>query len=305
MTEEVYHIPALLPECIQALDIQPDGIYIDATYGGGGHSRAIVDHIDVKKGGHLYSFDQDIDAVNRAMKDERFTMVYSNFRFITNFMRYYDVEHVDGILADLGVSFHHFDDTERGFSFRFDGPLDMRMNRSANRSAAQLVNELPEEKLADIFYLYGELRQSRAIARAIVKARNSGQRIETIQQFNDVVKPHIDQRKEKKELAQLFQALRIEVNDEMGALQDLLLGALKVLKPGGRLAVITYHSLEDRMVKNFIKTGNFAGKVEQDIFGRVNTPLKAVNNRPIVPSDEEIDRNPRSRSAKLRVAVKL
>lgn len=305
MTEEVYHIPALLPECIQALDIQPDGIYIDATYGGGGHSRAIVDHIDVKKGGHLYSFDQDIDAVNRAMKDERFTMVYSNFRFITNFMRYYDVEHVDGILADLGVSFHHFDDTERGFSFRFDGPLDMRMNRSANRSAAQLVNELPEEKLADIFYLYGELRQSRAIARAIVKARNSGQRIETIQQFIDVVKPHIDQRKEKKELAQLFQALRIEVNDEMGALQDLLLGALKVLKPGGRLAVITYHSLEDRMVKNFIKTGNFAGKVEQDIFGRVNTPLKAVNNRPIVPSDEEIDRNPRSRSAKLRVAVKL
>lgn len=305
MTEEVYHIPALLPECIQALDIQPDGIYIDATYGGGGHSRAIVDCIDVKKGGHLYSFDQDIDAVNRAMKDERFTMVYSNFRFITNFMRYYDVEHVDGILADLGVSFHHFDDTERGFSFRFDGPLDMRMNRSANRSAAQLVNELPEEKLADIFYLYGELRQSRAIARAIVKARNSGQRIETIQQFIDVVKPHIDQRKEKKELAQLFQALRIEVNDEMGALQDLLLGALKVLKPGGRLAVITYHSLEDRMVKNFIKTGNFAGKVEQDIFGRVNTPLKAVNNRPIVPSDEEIDRNPRSRSAKLRVAVKL
>lgn len=305
MTEEVYHIPALLPECIQALDIKPDGIYIDATYGGGGHSRAIMEHLDAKQGGHLYSFDQDIDAVNRAMKDERFTMVYSNFRFITNFMRYYDVESVDGILADLGVSFHHFDDTERGFSFRFDGPLDMRMNRAATRSAAQIVNELPEEKLADIFYLYGELKQSRAIARAIVKARNNGQRIETIQQFIDVVRPHIDQRKEKKELAQLFQALRIEVNDEMGALQELLAGALKVLKPGGRLAVITYHSLEDRMVKNFIKAGNFAGKVEQDIFGRVNTPLKAVNNRPIIPSDEEIDRNPRSRSAKLRVAVKL
>ncbi|MCM1137618.1 MAG: 16S rRNA (cytosine(1402)-N(4))-methyltransferase RsmH [Duncaniella sp.] len=305
MTEEVYHIPALLPECIQALDIKPDGIYIDATYGGGGHSRAIVEHLDAKQGGHLYSFDQDFDAVNRAMKDERFTMVYSNFRFITNFMRYYDVESVDGILADLGVSFHHFDDTERGFSFRFDGPLDMRMNRAATRSATQIVNELPEEKLADIFYLYGELKQSRSIARAIVKARNNGQRIETIQQFIDVVRPHIDQRKEKKELAQLFQALRIEVNDEMGALQELLAGALKVLKPGGRLAVITYHSLEDRMVKNFIKTGNFAGKVEQDIFGRVDTPLKAVNNRPIIPSDEEIDRNPRSRSAKLRVAVKL
>lgn len=305
MTEEVYHIPALLPECIQALDIKPNGIYIDATYGGGGHSRAIVEHLDATQGGHLYSFDQDIDAVNRAMKDERFTMVYSNFRFITNFMRYYDVESVDGILADLGVSFHHFDDTERGFSFRFDGPLDMRMNRYASRSAAQLVNELPEEKLADIFYIYGELKQSRAIARAIVKARNSGNRIETIQQFIDTVKPHIDPRKEKKELAQLFQALRIEVNDEMGALRDLLLGALKVLKPGGRLAVITYHSLEDRLVKNFIKTGNFTGKVEQDIFGRVNTPLKAVNNRPIVPDDEEINRNPRSRSAKLRVAVKL
>lgn len=305
MPEEVYHIPALLPECLEALDIKPGGIYVDATYGGGGHSRAIVERLDAGKGGHLYSFDQDSDAVERAMKDERFTMVYSNFRFITNFMRYYDVDGVDGVLADLGVSFHHFDDTERGFSFRFDGPLDMRMNRSAARSAAQLVNELPEEKLAEIFYIYGELKQSRAIARSIVKARNSGTGIDTIGQLIEIVKPHIDPRKEKKELAQLFQALRIEVNDEMGALKELLEGALKVLKPGGRLAVITYHSLEDRLVKNFIKTGNFAGNAEKDFFGRVAAPLKAVNNRPIVPGDEETARNPRSRSAKLRVAVKL
>lgn len=305
MSEEVYHIPALLPECLEALDIKPGGIYVDATYGGGGHSRAIVERLDAGKGGHLYSFDQDSDAVERAMKDERFTMVYSNFRFITNFMRYYDVDGVDGVLADLGVSFHHFDDTERGFSFRFDGPLDMRMNRSAARSAAQLVNELPEEKLAEIFYIYGELKQSRAIARSIVKARNSGTGIDTIGKLIEIVKPHIDPRKEKKELAQLFQALRIEVNDEMGALKELLEGALKVLKPGGRLAVITYHSLEDRLVKNFIKTGNFAGNAEKDFFGCVAAPLKAVNNRPIVPGDEETARNPRSRSAKLRVAVKL
>lgn len=305
MSEEVYHIPALLPECIEALDIQPGGIYVDATYGGGGHSRAIIEHLDASAGGHLYSFDQDEDAVKRAMKDDRFTMVYSNFRFITNFMRYYDVDGVDGVLADLGVSFHHFDDTERGFSFRFDGPLDMRMNRSAARSAAEIVNEYPEEKLADIFYIYGELKQSRAIARSIMKARNEGTRIDTIGKLIETVKPHIDLRKEKKELAQLFQALRIEVNDEMGALEELLKGALKVLKPGGRLAVITYHSLEDRLVKNFIKAGNFTGNVEQDFFGRISAPMKALNNRPIVPSDEEIDRNPRSRSAKLRVAVKL
>ncbi len=305
MPEEVYHIPALLPECLEALDIKPGGIYVDATYGGGGHSHAIIERLDAKAGGHLYSFDQDADAVQRAIKDERFTIVYSNFRFITNFMRYYDVDGVDGVLADLGVSFHHFDDTERGFSFRFDGPLDMRMNRYAERSAAQLVNELPEERLAEIFYIYGELKQSRNIARSIVKARNSGVEFDSIAKFIEVVSPHIDPRKEKKELAQLFQALRIEVNDEMGALEEMLKGALKILNPGGRLAVLTYHSLEDRLVKNFIKTGNFAGKVEKDFFGRVSTPLKALNSRPIIPSDDEINRNPRSRSAKLRAAVKI
>lgn len=242
--------------------------------------------------------------MKRAPEDDRFTMVYSNFRFITNFMRYYDVDGVDGVLADLGVSFHHFDDTERGFSFRFDGPLDMRMNRQASRSAADLLNTLPEEKIADLLYIYGELKQSRAMARSIVKARANAP-FSTIGQLMEAVKPHIDPRKEKKELAQLFQALRIEVNDEMGALKELLQGALKVLKPGGRLAVITYHSLEDRLVKNFMKTGDFAGKAEKDFFGKINAPLKPLGNKPVVPDAEEIERNPRSRSAKLRVAVKL
>lgn len=304
MSEEIYHIPALLPETIAALDIRPGGIYVDATFGGGGHSRAIMERLDAAEGGHLYSFDQDEDAVSRAPSDPRFTMVYSNFRFITNFMRYYDVDAVDGVLADLGVSFHHFDDTKRGFSFRFDGPLDMRMNRQAGRSAADIVNGLPEEKLAEILYIYGELRQSRQMARAIVKARTESP-IETIGRLTEAIRPHIDPRKEKKELAQVFQALRIEVNDEMGALKALLEGSLKVLKPGGRLAVITYHSLEDRLVKNFMKTGNFAGNVEKDFFGRTDAPLKPLGGKPIVPSAEETERNPRSRSAKLRVAVKL
>lgn len=304
MSEEIYHIPALLPETITALDIRPGGIYVDATFGGGGHSRAIMERLDAAEGGHLYSFDQDEDAVSRAPSDPRFTMVYSNFRFITNFMRYYDVDAVDGVLADLGVSFHHFDNTKRGFSFRFDGPLDMRMNRQAGRSAADIVNGLPEEKLAEILYIYGELRQSRQMARAIVKARTESP-IETIGRLTEAIRPHIDPRKEKKELAQVFQALRIEVNDEMGALKALLEGSLKVLKPGGRLAVITYHSLEDRLVKNFMKTGNFAGNVEKDFFGRTDAPLKPLGGKPIVPSAEETERNPRSRSAKLRVAVKL
>ncbi len=306
MENEVYHIPALLPETLDALDVRPGGIYVDATYGGGGHSRAIAELLDAGEGGHLYSFDQDLDAVERAPKDDdRFTMVYSNFRFITNFMRYYDVDAVDGVLADLGVSFHHFDSPERGFSFRADGPLDMRMNRGAGRPASTLLREASEDDLADIFKIYGELPQARRLARVIVKARESGEEFRSVNSLLDVIRPLIDPRKEKKELAQVFQALRIEVNDEMGALKDLLEGALKVLRPGGRLAVITYHSLEDRMVKNFFKTGDFAGKQEKDFFGRVNAPLKPIGNRPVTPSAEEVDRNPRSRSAKLRVAVKL
>lgn len=306
MEEQPYHIPALLPQCLEALDIQTSGIYVDATFGGGGHSRAILEKLDAKAGGHLYSFDQDLDAVANAPKgDERFTMVYSNFRFITNFMRYYGVEGVDGVLADLGVSFHHFDTPERGFSFRTDGPLDMRMNRQGSRQASKLLAEASRESLTDIFKVYGELPQARRIADTIVRARENGAVIDTVGSLTELVSPLIDPRKEKKELAQLFQALRIEVNDEMGALRELLEGALKVLKPGGRLAVITYHSLEDRMVKNFMKTGNINGHVDKDFYGRVNAPMKPLTSRPIVPDDEETTRNPRSRSAKLRVAVKL
>lgn len=305
MSDQPYHIPALLPQCLEALDIRPGGIYVDATYGGGGHSRAIIEHLDAGCGGHLYSFDQDMDAVSRAPKDEpRFTIVYSNFRFITNFMRYYGVEGVDGVLADLGVSFHHFDTPERGFSFRADGPLDMRMNRSASRPASRLLAEIDRDRLSDILKIYGELSQARRMADAIIRARESGQPIETVGQLIETVTPLIDPRKEKKELAQLFQALRIEVNDEMGALRELLEGALNVLRPGGRLAVITYHSLEDRMVKNFIKIGNVEGHVDKDFFGRVNAPMRPLNSRPVTPDAAEVERNPRSRSAKLRVAVK-
>lgn len=302
MTETQYHIPALLPECLEALDIRPDGVYVDATFGGGGHSRAIVEKLDGQ--GHLYSFDQDDEAVARAFADPRFTIVYSNFRFLKNFMRYYGVEGVDGILADLGVSFHHFDDSERGFSFRFDSALDMRMNRKAEHSAAWILNNYTEQQLAHVFTLYGELRQGRRMAADIVRARQS-QPVETVQQLTDVIKKYISPRKEKKEMAMVFQALRIEVNGEMDALEQFLRQALDVLRPGGRLAIITYHSLEDRLVKNFFRSGNFSGEVERDFFGATSAPLKPLGSKPLVPTDEEVERNPRSRSAKLRVAVKL
>lgn len=302
MTEQVYHIPALLPQVIDALDIKPDGTYIDVTYGGGGHSRAIVEKLF--SNGHLYGFDQDMDAVSRAMVDSRFTIVHSNFRFILNFMRYYKVDNVDGILADLGVSFHHFDDPERGFSFRWDGPLDMRMNRSSSLTAADILNTYPEERLADIFYLLGELKSARRIASAIVKARGK-EEIISVEQLLEAVDKLIDPTRRKKELAQLFQALRIEVNHELDALEDLLTGALKLLKPGGRLCIITYHSLEDRLVKNFLKTGNFEGKENKDFFGKSLAPFKLLTSKPIVPDEAEVERNPRSRSAKLRVATKL
>lgn len=297
-----YHIPALLNECINALDIKPDGTYVDVTFGGGGHSRAIMEHLG--SNGRLYGFDQDMDAYANRIDDPRFTFVHSNFAFLQNFMRYYGVDGVDGILADLGVSFHHFDDQQRGFSFRFDGKLDMRMNQDNPRDARTVIAEYSEEQLANILYLYGELKQSRRIAAAIVKARNQVP-IESVQQLLDVLKPFIRPQHEKKELAQVFQALRIEVNNELAVLEQLLKQSLKVLKPGGRLAIITYHSLEDRLVKNFLRSGNIEGKIEQDFFGRINSPLKLVNNKVIVPDDEEVNRNPRSRSAKLRIAVKL
>ena len=299
MDEIVYHIPALLDECIEGLQIKPDGTYVDVTFGGGGHSRAIMSQLGPE--GHLYSFDQDLDAYANRIDDPRFTFVHSNFAYLCNFMRFYDVDKVDGIIADLGVSFHHFDEGERGFSFRADGRLDMRMNRDAHRDAAWIVANYTEEQLADVLYLYGELRQARRMASAIVKARNAGT-LTTTGQLVEVVKPFIAPKAEKKELAQVFQALRIEVNDEIATLKKLLESSLKVLKPGGRLVVLTYHSLEDRLVKNFIKSGNVEGKVEKDFFGRVNAPLRAVNNKVIVASDAEVERNPRARSAKLRIA---
>ncbi len=302
MDQEVYHIPALLPQCLEALDIKPDGTYVDATFGGGGHSRAIVERLGAD--GHLYSFDQDEDAVRRAFSDSRFTMVYGNFRYLTNFLRYYGVDGVDGILADLGVSFHHFDDGDRGFSFRSEGPLDMRMNRRAGLTAAEIVNTYDEKRLADIFYLYGELKQSRRIAAALVAARAKAP-VDTIERLLEVVRPLVNPKKEKNELARLFQALRIEVNGELDALRRFLTSTLAVLRPGGRLAVITYHSLEDRLVKNFMRSGNFEGDIEKDFFGRVATPWRLVNGKPIVPDEAEVERNPRSRSAKLRVAEKI
>lgn len=298
----VYHIPVLLKESVDGLDINPDGVYVDVTFGGGGHSREILSRLG--DNGHLFSFDQDADTENNIVDDPRFTFVHSNFRWLSNWMRYYDIEHIDGLLADLGVSSHHFDDAERGFSFRYDAPLDMRMNREGGKTAAGIVNDDTEEHLADIFYLYGELRRSRQIAAAIVKARQR-KPILTTQDFLQVVDPLFRREKEKKDMARLFQALRIEVNHEMQALSEMLTSATRLLAKGGRLSVITYHSLEDRMVKNIMKSGNVNGKVEEDpVYGRKASPYNLVNNKVIVPSDEEVERNPRSRSAKLRIAEK-
>ncbi len=300
--ETTYHIPVLLKASVDGMDIHPDGTYVDVTFGGGGHSREILSRLGDK--GRLLSFDQDEDAERNIMDDPRFTFVRSNFRYLHNFLRYYGVKQVDAILADLGVSSHHFDDSERGFSFRFDGRLDMRMNRRASLTAAEVVNTYDEERLADIFYLYGELKNSRKLASLLVKARNA-QKIDTIGEFLDTVKPLFGREREKKELAKVFQALRIEVNQEMEALKEMLYAATEALRPGGRLVIITYHSLEDRMVKNIMKTGNVEGKAEKDFYGNVQTPFRLVNNKVITPDEEEIANNPRSRSAKLRIAEKL
>ena len=301
-TAETYHVPVLLRESIDGLGIKPDGVYVDVTFGGGGHSREILRRLG--KEGHLYSFDQDEDAEKNILDDDRFTFVRSNFRFLRNWMRYYGEEQIDGLLADLGVSSHHFDDETRGFSFRFDAPLDMRMNKRAGMTAADILNNYSEEQLADIFYIYGELKNARKIAATIVRARND-RNILTTGDLLQVTEGLLPREREKKDAAKLFQALRIEVNHEMEALKEMLNGAKELLCEGGRLSVITYHSLEDRIVKNIMKAGNAEGKVEQDFFGRTVAPFRQVVNKVITPDDEEQQRNPRSRSAKLRIAEKV
>ena len=302
MSETIYHIPALLPETIEGLNINPDGIYVDVTFGGGGHSREILKRLSNK--GKLIAFDQDEDAIKNIIDDPRFIFVRSNFKYINNFLRYHNIEKVDGILGDLGVSSHHFDEADRGFSFRFDGELDMRMNKKSPLTAAVILNTYAEEKLADVFYLYGELHNSRKIARTIVNTR-AAQPFNTIFSFIETLKPFFGREKEKKDMARVFQALRIEVNKEMDVLKALLNQSLELLTPNGRLVVLTYHSLEDRLVKNFVRSGNFEGKIEKDFYGNVLSPLKAINSKVIIANDEEIARNPRARSAKLRIAELL
>ena len=302
-TAETYHVPVLLNDSINGLAIKPEGIYVDVTFGGGGHSREILSRLG--SGGHLYSFDQDADAERNADTErENFTFVRSNFRYLKNWMRYYGVAQIDGLLADLGVSSHHFDDERRGFSFRFDAPLDMRMHKRAGQTAADVVNKADERRLADIFFLYGELKTARRIAAAIVKRRGS-QPIVTTQDLIDTVQPLMAKDREKKDLARLFQALRIEVNHEMETLKEMLLAATALIRPGGRLVVITYHSLEDRIVKNVMRSGNVEGRVSADFYGRIEKPFSLVNSKVITPSDEEQAANPRSRSAKLRIAEKV
>ena len=300
-TTTTYHIPVLLAPAVDGLDIRPDGIYVDVTLGGGGHTREILRRLGPN--GRLLGFDQDEDAEGNIPNDPRFTFVRSNFRYLHNFLRYHGIDHIDGLLADLGVSSHHFDDSQRGFSFRFDGALDMRMNKRAGQTAADIVNTYDEERLANVFYLYGELKNSRKLAAVLAKAR-ANTSVTTIGQFLDIVKPLFGREREKKELARVFQALRIEVNHEMEALREMLQAATEALRPGGRLAVITYHSLEDRLVKNLMKTGNVEGTVVKDFYGNVQTPFRTVNNKVITPDEEEVTRNPRSRSAKLRIAEK-
>lgn len=324
-TAETYHVPVLLKESVDGLNIHPGGIYVDVTFGGGGHTREILSRLDPTA--HIYSFDQDEDAENNLFKrseeaetsgsndtilktqqedgsrSSQFTFVRSNFRYLKNWMRYYGVKQIDGLLADLGVSSHHFDDETRGFSFRFDAPLDMRMNKRAGKTAADVVNDYEEEALADVFYLYGEFKNSRKIAATLVRARQQ-KKIETTLEFIHTLEPLFHREREKKDMAKLFQALRIEVNHEMDALKEMLLAAKDIIKPGGRLSVITYHSLEDRIVKNIMKTGNAEGKVEHDFYGRIESPFQLINNKVITPDNTEQEKNPRSRSAKLRIAEK-
>lgn len=297
----MYHVPVLLEESIECLRIKPDGVYVDCTFGGGGHSRAILARLGNK--GRLYGFDQDREAYRNTTDDERFTFVRGNFKYISNFLRYYDEDKVDGILADLGVSSHHLDEAERGFSYRFDGALDMRMNREASFTAEELINGYDEQALADILYLYGELRNARRIANAIV-CRRQTKAIKTIFELTEVLRPFCTKGKEYKELAPIFQAIRIEVNAELDSLKTLLCRSVDLLRSGGRIAVISYHSLEDRLVKNFLKTGNFGGEPQKDFYGNPITPFANVS-KAIVSNDREIADNPRARSARLRYAEKF
>lgn len=296
-----YHIPVLLNESIDGLNLENGKVFVDVTFGGGGHSKEILRRLG--DDGRLLGFDQDQDAERNIVDDNRFTFVRSNFRYLANFLRYHGIDEIDGLLADLGVSSHHFDDSERGFSFRFDGKLDMRMNQKASMTAADILNTYEEEQLASILYLYGELKNSRKLASVIVKSRATTS-IKNTSDFINIIQPLFGRDREKKEMAKVFQALRIEVNQEMEALKEMLYSAAEYLKPGGRLSVITYHSLEDRIVKNFIKSGNVEGKIEQDFFGNIQSPFKLINNKVITPTPEEIEKNPRSRSAKLRIAEK-
>lgn len=300
MTE--YHIPALLQETVDGLNIKPDGVYVDATFGGGGHSKEILAQLGEK--GRLFGFDQDAEAYDNTLNDDRFTFVRSNFRYLKNFLKYYQIEKIDGILGDLGVSSHHFDDEDRGFSFRYDSQLDMRMNRSAKQTAADILNNYDEQELARIFYLYGELRTSRKIASSIIFARQK-QSIATVNDFLQIMERYTQRDKEKKVLAQAFQALRIEVNKELDALSEMLQQSVEHLSIGGRICIISYHSLEDRIVKNFFRSGNIEGKIEKDFYGNPITDLKVINRKVIIPTEEEQRKNPRSRSAKLRVAEKV
>ena len=302
MSIETYHIPVMLEECIESLAIKPNGTYVDLTMGGGGHTSEILRHLGPE--GHLYSFDQDPDAQANAPQDERFTFVASNFRFLRGAMRLRGVEQVDGILADLGVSSHHFDAKHRGFSFRGEAPLDMRMNTRSKRTAADIVNSYDKEALAKIFSDYGELDTTWKIANCIERARAT-KPIETTAELVEAVKPCTPPKDEAKFLTKLFQALRIELNGEMEALRMALEQSLKILKPGGRLVIMSYHSLEDRIVKNFMRSGNAEGRIEKDFFGNSTSELKVITRKAVAPSAEEIERNPRSRSAKLRIAEKL
>lgn len=300
--EIVYHVPVMLNQSVDGLSVRKGGVYVDVTFGGGGHSREILRRMD--SDGRLFGFDQDGDAAANVPQDGRFTFVLSNFRYIENWMDYYGISGVDGVLADLGVSSHHFDDVERGFSFRHDAELDMRMNRKSHLTAAEVLNTYDEERLAFVLHTFGELKNARQIARAVIKRRNTAP-FARISDLLELLQPFVGRDREKKDMAKAFQALRMEVNDETGALCRMLEGAISLLVPGGRLVVLTYHSIEDRIVKNYIRSGNAAGKVEQDFYGNRLVPLKAVNNKVIVPAEEEIERNPRSRSAKLRIAEKI